>query len=209
MDERDGRADRGVQPLLRRVGDDRRRRRLPRRWPRCSARCSAPASAAAPALYVDTDSKDSTPLPAAPDASPGSDCPTSRTTATSSTPRSWPRTRATSRAMFALVYGEETTARRVAGHRRAHRRAGDQDRRRALGRREAPRRRPDLQPAHVRRPDRRGARVRLARLADRARHHSERPLPRWWSASPTYLTAFAALWSGRISRTGSGGCGGG
>ena len=69
--------------------------------------------------------------------------------------------------MFALVYGERAAARRVAGHRRAHRRAGDQARRRALGRRQAPRRRPDLQPAHVRRPARRGARLRLGRLGHR------------------------------------------
>ena len=72
-------------------------------------------------------------------------------------------------AMFALVYGGEARSRRDG---RADRRAGDQARRRALGRRQAPRRRPDLQPAHVRRPARRGAGIRLGRLGDRAGHHA-------------------------------------
>ena len=66
-----------------------------------------------------------------------------------------------------------------------HRRAGDQARRRALGRGQAPRRRPDLQPAHVHRPDRRGARVRLGGLGHRAGHLAARPSPRSWCASPT------------------------
>ena len=68
-------------------------------------------------VYVDTDSKDSDPLPGCTSASPGSDCPTSRTTATSSTPRSSPPIREHIAAMFALVYGgdhTETAARIVA-----------------------------------------------------------------------------------------------
>ena len=71
-------------------------------------------------------------------------------------------------AMFALVYGAGRS-RRDGG---THRRAGDQAGRRALGRRQAPRRRPHLQPAHVRRPARRGAGLRLGRLGHRTRRHT-------------------------------------
>ena len=52
------------------------------------------------------------PLPAAPDPSPGSVCPTSRTTATRSTPRSWRPTRSTSRGCSRLVYGGDADCRR-------------------------------------------------------------------------------------------------
>ena len=180
-----GRSGVGVQPLLDELAADRRRRRSPTRWPRCSAACSAPASAAAPALYVDTDSKDSTRYllhlsPVRPRV-----CPTSRTTATSSTPRSWrPIPRHIAADVRAGLRREprpsdwQTTA-------DAHRRAGDQAGRRALGRRQAPRRRPDLQPAHVRRPARRGARLRLGGLGDRAGHHPGDAPPKSSCASPT------------------------
>ena len=67
-------------------------------------------------------------------------------------------------AMFALVYGGPEHAETAA----THRRAGNQARRRTLGRRQASRRRPHLQPAHVRRPARRGPGLRLDRLGHRA-----------------------------------------
>ena len=96
--------------------------------------------------------------------SPGSACPTSRTTATRSTPRSWPHTRSTSRrcstsstARRPSQRTQATAARIVALETKLA--AG------ALGRRETPRRRPDIQPADIRRPAHRGAGLRLGRLA--------------------------------------------
>ena len=60
MDDRDGRAARRARRCSTSSATiDAAADRRPR-WPPCSAGCSAPASAAAPALYVDTDSKDST-----------------------------------------------------------------------------------------------------------------------------------------------------
>ena len=56
----------------------------------CSAACSAQGRASLFGTYVSTDAKDSEPLPRAPRASPGSACPTSRTTARTRTPRSAP-----------------------------------------------------------------------------------------------------------------------
>ena len=50
------------------------------------------------------------PLPAAPEPVRASGCPTSPTTATSSTPRSWPPTRVTSPRCSSLVYGEEASS---------------------------------------------------------------------------------------------------
>ena len=122
--------------------DARGRPRRP--WPRCSAGCSAPASAAARGVYVDTDSKDSTRYLlhltqsglGLPDESYYRDPQHAEILA------AYPGHIAR---MFALVYGGE--GRGMRGHRCPHRRAGDQAGRRALGRGEAPRRRPDLQPA--------------------------------------------------------------
>ena len=100
----------------RRAGHDRRRRNPRGAWRRWSARCSAPASAAARAST-------STPTPRTRRAtcctstSPGSACPTSPTTATSSTPRFSPRIRSTSpRCSPSCTAGEhaETAARIVA-----------------------------------------------------------------------------------------------
>ena len=163
----------------RRVGGDRRRRRPRRAGGGRSAALQRTGVGGGVGVYVDTDSKNSTRYLVHLSASPGSDCPTSPTTATSSTPRSWPPTRHIAR-MFALVYGG--ARRDMAEHGRTDRRAGDQAGRRALGRGQAPRRRPDLQPAHVRRPARRGPRLRLGRLGDRARHHTR-------VASPNLLCA--------------------
>ena len=109
-------AERGVQPLLDELADDRRAPKPPRPWRRWWARCSATASAAARAST-------STPTPRTRRAtwctstSPGSDCPTSPTTATSSTPRSSPRIRSTSpRCSPSCTAGDhaETAARIVA-----------------------------------------------------------------------------------------------
>ena len=71
-------------------------------------------------------------------------------------------------AMFALVLGGTADDHAEPG--RADRGTGDQTRRRALGCRQAPRRRPDLQPAHVHRSAGRSARLRLGRLDRRAGH---------------------------------------
>ena len=86
--------------------------------------------------------------------------------------------------MFALVYGgtrrgaRSTTAARIVA---LETEAG----RRTLGRGQAPRRRPDLQPAHLRRPGRRGAGVRLDRLGHRTGQFAGAGRPNSSCASPT------------------------
>ena len=69
--------------------------------------------------------------------------------------------------MFALVHGG--TPEEHAHDRRPHRRAGNRTGRGTLGCGQAPRRRPDLQPARIHRPGHRGAGVRLDRMDHRAR----------------------------------------
>ena len=88
-------AERGVQPLLDELATIDARPIPPRPWRRWSALCSAAASAAARAP-TSTPTPRTRPAICCTSASPGSDCPTSPTTAMSSTPRFSPRTRSTS-----------------------------------------------------------------------------------------------------------------
>ena len=179
----------GCPTTARRTRHHRRRRRRHRRWQPRWVSCNAPVSAAEPAS-TSTPTRKTRRDTWCTSPSPGWVCPTSPTTATSNTPRFWPPTRDTSRAMFALVYGGSRRSRRDG---RPHRRAGNQVGRRALGRGQAPRRRPDLQPAQVRRSACRGSRFRLGRLGDRAGRIAG-GLAEVVVRQPDYLTAFAARW---------------
>ena len=188
------------QPIADELADGRRRRRRRRAGRACSARCSAPGSAAASAHYVDTDAKDSDPLPRAPQ--PVRHRPARRVVLPRrrSTPRSSRPTRATSRRMFALASAAPDDRRR---HRRAHCR----------------RWRPSSPPAHwdvvkrrdaeltynlrhLRRAADRGAGLRLGRLGRRPRRARPEAFAELVVRQPDFLTAFAALWAARTSRTG-------
>ena len=123
----------------------------------------APAWAAA-SVPTSTPTRRTPPATSCTSASPGSACPTSPTTATSSR-RSLAAYLDHIAAMLALVYGVRRRPRRDRGSDRG---VGDQARRRALGRGQTPRRRPHLQPAHVRRSAGGRSRLRLARVDERA-----------------------------------------
>ena len=111
--------------------------------------------------------------------------------------------------MFAPRLRRRAATRRVAGHRRAHRRAGVQAGRRALGRRQAARRRPHLQPAQVHRSARRGARLRLGRLGRRRWARPRRWRRNSLCANPTTSPRSLRCGPVRTSRTGSDGPAGG
>ena len=100
------RADR-CAAAARRVGDGRRRRRRARAG-RGARRAAAHRRRRWRRRVHRHRLQGLHPLPAAPEPVRASGCPTSRTTATSSTPRSWPAYPRHIAAMFALVYGEET-----------------------------------------------------------------------------------------------------
>ena len=93
--------------------------------------------------------------------------------------------------MFSLVYGGD--AERPRRDRGPHRGAGDQTGRRALGRGQTPRRRPDLQPAHLRRAADRGAGFDWAGWVT-ALGGTPQAVAEVVVRQPDYLTAFAALW---------------
>ena len=80
----------------RRAGADRRRRRR-RRAGRGARRAAAHRSRRRRRASTSTPTRRTRPATCCTSTSPGSGCPTSRTTATRSTPRSWPPTPATSR----------------------------------------------------------------------------------------------------------------
>ena len=147
MDDRDRRARRRAA-AARRAGDHRRGRRCRPHSPPCSAVCSAPGVGGGTGLYVDTDSKNSTRYLLHLSQSGPRACPTSRTTATPQHAEILAAYPAPHRAdvrpgLRSRSDAHADTAARILA---LETKIG----RRALGRRQAPRRRPDLQPARVR-----------------------------------------------------------